>query len=69
MDANGNILLSSQSVYDNKNQLIKSIDAQGNETTYTYDQNGNQIKITDAKGNEIHNEYDGENRLIKITEG
>lgn len=37
--------------YDEDDNVIKRIDANGNATTYTYDDRGNMLSLTDAEGN------------------
>ena len=44
--------------YDEDNNVIKRIDANGNATTYTYDDRGNMLSQTDAKGNMERYTYD-----------
>lgn len=36
--------------YDTDDNVIRMIDANGNETNYTYDENGNMLSLTDALG-------------------
>lgn len=44
--------------YDEDDNVIKRIDANGNATTYTYDDRGNMLSLTDALGNTEHYIYD-----------
>lgn len=50
-------------VYNTLGQLVKSLDAYGNTTTYGYDQNGNRTDATDPFGIDTHETYDALNRL------
>lgn len=47
----GELSVVEQYEYNNQNDMVKHIDAEGNTTYYTYD-NGNLIKVKDAVGNE-----------------
>lgn len=44
--------------YDEDDNVIKRIDANGNATTYTYDDRGNILSLTDALGNTERYTYD-----------
>lgn len=44
--------------YDEDDNVIKRIDANGNATNYTYDDRGNMLSLTDALGNTEHYTYD-----------
>lgn len=44
--------------YNDKNQLIETIDPKGNKTTYTYDELGRNKEIIDVKGNKQVFNYD-----------
>ena len=44
--------------YDEDDNVIKRIDANGNVTTYTYDDRGNMLSLTDAEGNTERYTYD-----------
>lgn len=44
--------------YDEDDNVIKRIDANGNVTTYTYDDRGNMLSLTDALGNTERYTYD-----------
>ena len=44
--------------YDEDDNVIKRIDANGNATTYTYDDRGNMLSLTDAEGNTERYTYD-----------
>lgn len=44
--------------YDEDDNVIKRIDANGNATTYTYDDRGNMLSLTDALGNTERYTYD-----------
>ena len=44
--------------YDEDDNVIKRIDANGNATTYTYDDRGNMLSLTDAEGNSERYTYD-----------
>ena len=48
-----------------KNRLIRTIDAQQNETQFAYDREGNLLEIVDPLGNVTTHEYDARNRLTK----
>jgi RHS repeat-associated protein len=53
-------------VFDNRNQVLKSTDKNGNTYEYTYDENGNVVSETDAMGTTIFFEYDKNNNMTKI---
>ena len=44
--------------YDEDDNIIKRIDANGNATTYTYDDRGNMLSLTDPEGNTERYTYD-----------
>ena len=44
--------------YDEDDNVVKRIDANGNVTTYTYDNRGNMLSMTDALGNSERYTYD-----------
>lgn len=44
--------------YDDDDNVIRRIDANGNSTSYTYDDNGNMLSLTDALGNTERYTYD-----------
>ena len=44
--------------YDEDDNVIKRIDANGNATTYTYDDRGNMLSLTDPEGNTERYTYD-----------
>ena len=46
--------------YDEDDNVIKRIDANGNATTYTYDDRGNMLSLTDAEGNSERYTYDAD---------
>ena len=46
--------------YDEDENVIKRIDANGNATTYTYDDRGNMLSLTDAEGNSERYTYDAD---------
>ena len=55
-------------IYDNRNQLIRTIDSTGyNSGTITYDLSGNIISNTDANGNITTKTYDALNRVLTST--
>lgn len=54
--------------YDTADRLIKTIDADENETTYTYNDAGQLITVTDALGHATEYEYDEVGRLILTTD-
>ena len=64
----GNILSQSSAVYDELSQLLHSLGAEGELTSYHYDQSGNLISLTDAKGQQTHYGYDALNRLVQTTD-
>ena len=51
--------------YDEDDNVIKLIDANGNATNYTYDDRGNMLSLTDALGNTEHYTYD--NKYNQVT--
>lgn len=53
--------------YDYAGNLIKSTDANGNETKYVYDDLSRLIKVIDANGQETNYSYDELNQLVKIS--
>ena len=69
-DADGNATGTSsssgqtQSVYDADGHLIKSIDAEGNVTSYLYDPAGNLIETTNPDGTVTREVYDALGRVI-----
>lgn len=55
--------------YDEDDNVIKRIDANGNVTTYTYDDRGNMLSLTDALGNTERYTYDAEfNQVTSFTD-
>jgi len=44
--------------YDEDDNVVKIIDANGNVTSYTYDDRGNMLSMTDALGNSEHYTYE-----------
>lgn len=52
--------------YNDKNQLTRYTDRNGNTTRYCYDDRGNMTKRTDAAGQVFHMTYDGQNHLIRM---
>lgn len=44
--------------YDDDDNVVKRIDANGNVTSYTYDDRGNMLSLTDAMGNSERYTYD-----------
>lgn len=53
--------------YDEDDNVIKRIDANGNATTYTYDDRGNLLSLTDALGNTERYTYNTEfNQIASI---
>lgn len=56
-------------VYNKKNQLISTIDPEGNKETYTYDRYGNLRDAVDKNGNTTTYTYDYQGRMLsQITE-
>ncbi|MBD7912105.1 RHS repeat-associated core domain-containing protein [Clostridium cibarium] len=56
-------------VYDSYGEIIKKIDALGNETNYNYDNLGNLIKVIDAMGNSTSYSYDKNSNKIYMKDG
>ena len=55
--------------YDEDDNVIKRIDANGNVTTYTYDDRGNMLSLTDALGNTERYTYGAEfNQVTSFTD-
>jgi len=63
-DARG---LSTEIVTNDKGDIIREVDANGNVVSYTYDDAGNQTSITDQLGNVTKYQYDQKGELTKIT--
>lgn len=61
----GDLSIIKQYEYNVQNDVIKQIDAKGNETHFTYE-GGNLTKITDALGHESHINYNGYGQPITI---
>ena len=56
-------------VYDEDNNVIKRIDANGNSTTYTYDERGNMLSLTDPNGFIERYTYDADfNQVSSFTD-
>ena len=53
-------------IYDNRGNVLSSIDAQGNVPEGTYD--GNELTITDALGNTMIMTYDGTGNQTSVTD-
>ncbi|MCH9703247.1 MAG: hypothetical protein K0U13_00515, partial [Chlamydiae bacterium] len=67
-DAHGSLCYTISNEYDEKENLILTIDAEGNETRYSYDDRGNQIEK--VLGNQqIITIYDAANRPIEVHDG
>ena len=64
-DPNGN---TSRTVYDKRGLVSKTIDALGNETSFTYDSNGNLVSTTNAKGQTTTYEVNKVNQVTKVTD-
>ncbi|UOX90824.1 LamG domain-containing protein [Amycolatopsis sp. FBCC-B4732] len=60
----GDAARTTSSVYNDKDQVASTTDANGNVTTYTYDAYGNKKSETDPNGTETDWTYDGEGRLL-----
>jgi YD repeat-containing protein len=56
-----------QNFYDDFGNLIKTIDGDGNVTSYTYDQRGLKLSSTDGAGNTTYYTYDQYGNLITET--
>ena len=54
--------------YSSGSQILKQIQADGGEITYTYAENGLLTEKTDAEGNKTTYTYDNAGRVIKITD-
>ena len=52
--------------YDSNNNLIRTVDALGNETLYQYDSNNNMIRITEPNGAETVSVYSSSGQLLSI---
>jgi RHS repeat-associated protein len=52
--------------YDERDLIVKTIDAEGHETTCEYDANGNLLSITDDKLQVTSYTYDNFDRLIEV---
>ncbi|NLS94971.1 MAG: tandem-95 repeat protein, partial [Planctomycetaceae bacterium] len=63
-DAEGNV---TQYEYDARNRLVRTIDANGDDTVYTYDDAGNMLTLTDPVGNTTTWVYDNLNRVVQET--
>ncbi|RKY40027.1 MAG: hypothetical protein DRP85_09390, partial [Candidatus Makaraimicrobium thalassicum] len=59
---------STKYTYDDKYNLIQTIDAKGNKSTATVNTQGNPTTITDAKGNKLTIEYNSLSKPITITD-
>lgn len=55
---NVNMGTSTKFAYDDDNNLIRRVDANGHAYTYTYDQNGNRLSATDPLGNTEYYTYE-----------
>jgi RHS repeat-associated protein len=66
---NGNQLISTQQkIYDELSRLLKSVGANGQDTTYGYDRNNNLTSTIDPLWRVHESAYDGLNRLIEQTD-
>ena len=54
----------SQTVYDDRGRVAKTVDALGRETAYGYDALGRQTSVTDPLGNTVTTAYDAEGRVL-----
>ncbi|HHT5776178.1 TPA: DUF6531 domain-containing protein [Listeria monocytogenes] len=54
--------------YDDKHQLVASVDQLGNTTTFENDANGNLTKTVYPDGTTETNEFDAKNQLIRVTD-
>ncbi|MFR0822939.1 MAG: RHS repeat-associated core domain-containing protein, partial [Clostridia bacterium] len=54
--------------YNQKNQLVKKIEADNSVTVYTYDHNGNEIQVQKNEEVITQNTYNAKNELIKTIE-
>jgi YD repeat-containing protein len=55
-------------VFNNLNQLVQEIGAQGQTTQYGYDNQGNIVSVSDPLNQVTSNQYDALNRLIRVTD-
>lgn len=67
-DSTGSIVRKHAAVFNELNQVIKSIGAVGQTTQYAYDGNGNIIKSVDPNGSSIQLNYDALNRLVSVSD-
>lgn len=63
--SDGHLQTTTQTIYNEKGQVLKEIDPEGNTTEYRYDENGNLTWKKTPLGLEIHSIYDTANRLIE----
>ncbi len=63
--SDGRLQTTNHTIYNEKGQILKEIDPEGNTTEYRYDDNGNLTWKKTPLGLEIHFTYDTANRLIE----
>ncbi len=63
--SDGKLATTTHTIYNEKDQIIKEIDPEGNATEFRYDDNGNLTWKKTPLGLEIHYTYDSVNRLIE----
>ena len=57
--------VATQTIYNDNAQVIKSVDAEGNESITEYNANGQTVKTTDSRGNTIENIYNVSGQVIE----
>src|SRR4030095_605348 len=62
----GQRVFSSESIYDELDRLISSVDSLGNVIRFFYDSRGNHMRQVDPLGNVVRTDYDIFNRRASI---
>ncbi|MDD2907836.1 MAG: polymorphic toxin type 33 domain-containing protein [Candidatus Gracilibacteria bacterium] len=60
-----NDIIITKTKYDSLGNIIKTIDAKGNETNYTYDIFSRLVQVEDSLGNIVQNSYDKNDNLVE----